>query len=91
MARPGRPRRVVPVTELELLTIPQVLLYLREIGCAKSRAKVKAAIVAGRLAAFVDWEHLDRKREPIYRIERSAVDRWIRASLQPLKVIAFAS
>jgi len=92
MSQRGRPRRVVPVDELDLLTVPQVVLYLQLKGRPMSRTKVKAAIVSGRLRpVYLDWEHLDRLRQPTYRIDRLVVDRWIRASLQLLNVVPAAS
>jgi hypothetical protein len=90
--RRGRPRRVVPVTELELLTVPQAVLYLAVKGFPRSRAKVKAAIVAGRIQpVYVDWEHLDRLRQPLYKMPPEALDRWISASLQLLKIMPLSA
>lgn len=84
--RRGRPRNTVPVEELELLTIPQVLAYLRAKGRPMSRARIRTQIVIGALPAYLDTFHHDRFGQPIYRVERTAVDRFLRASLQPLRV-----
>lgn len=81
----GRPRKPAadPAT-LEILSIPQVLDYLRSKGRPLSRAKLRQQIVTGALPALVDALHLDRFRRPLYLLERAAVDRWVRASLSPL-------
>ena len=84
--RRGRPRNTVPVEELDLLTIPQVLAYLRAKGRPMSRTRIREQIVIGALPAYLDHFHHDHFGQPIYRVERAALDRWLRASLQPLRV-----
>lgn len=81
----GRPRKPLadPAT-LDLLTVPQALAYLRAQGRPMGRAKLRGEIAAGRLPALVDRLHLDRLRQPMLLLERTAVDRWVRASLRPL-------
>lgn len=82
----GRPRNpVVDPATLDLLTLPQVLAYLRAKGRPISRAKLREQIVTGCLPALLDTLHLDRLRQPLFLFERAAVDRWVKASLQPLK------
>ncbi len=88
--RRGRPRNTVPVEDLELLTIPQARAYLRGKGRPMSRERLRGQIVTGALPAFLDTFHHDRFNQPIYRIERAALDRWLRASLQPLRVTRIA-
>ena len=82
----GRPRCTVPVEELELLTIPQARAYLRLKGRPMSRTRLRQQIVTGALPAYLDHFHHDPSGQPIYRVERAALDRWLRASLQPLRV-----
>lgn len=84
--RRGRPRCAVPVEELDLLTVPQVLAYLRKKNRPMSRKRIKEQIVIGALPAYLDHFHHDRFGQPIYRVERAAVDRFLRAGLQPLRV-----
>lgn len=90
MARTGRPRRVVPVTELDLLTIPQAVLFLQLKGRPISRARLRKQIVVGALPAYVDWLHLDNQGRPTYRIDSVDLERWITSSLQKLKVACIA-
>lgn len=84
-SRRGRPRCETPVQEREWLTIPGVVVYLRLKGRSKDRRKIKAAIVRGALMAYLDYEHLDRLKQPTYRIRRVDVDRWLSASLVPVR------
>lgn len=88
--RRGRPRNTVPVEELDLLTIPQVMAYLRQKGRPMSRTRIRTQIVIGALPAYLDTFHHDRFGQPIYRVERAAVDRLIRAGLQPLRAAHIA-
>jgi hypothetical protein len=81
----------VDVTTLDLLTLPQVLVYLHQMGRPMGRGKLGQEIASGRLPVLVDHLHLDRLRNPRYLIERAAVDRWLRASLTPLRVASLAS
>ena len=91
MALPGRPRRVVPVTELDLLTIPQALLYLQLKGRGISRKKLRQKIVLGEIQpAYLDADHLDNQRRPTYVVTRDGLDRWMRNSLRLLKIVRFA-
>jgi len=87
----GRPRKPLadPAT-LDLLTVQQVLDYLRAKGRPMGRAKLRGEIAAGRLPVLLDHLHLDRLRQPLYLLERTAVDRWLRASLRPLTPAALA-
>ena len=88
--RRGRPRCTVPVEELDLLTIPQVMAYLRTKGRPMSRTRIRTQIAIGALPAFLDHFHHDRFGQPVYRVERAAVDRLLRAGLQPLRVTQIA-
>lgn len=90
--RRGRPRRVVPVTELDLLTIPQTVLYLRIKGRPISRAKLRQQIVLGAFTeVYLDELHLDSQGRPTYKIPRKAVDLWILASLRRITPTRFAT
>ena len=88
--RRGRPRCIVPVEELDLLTIPQVLAYLRTKHRPLSRKRIREQIILGALPASLDLFHHDNQGQPIYRVKRADVDRMIRASLQPLRVTRIA-
>lgn len=91
MAQRGRPRRVVPVTELELLTIPQAVLYLQMKGRGIDRTRLRNQIATGALApVYIDHLHHDNQGRPTYRIPRTSLDRWLTASLQLLKVAHIA-
>ena len=91
MAQRGRPRRVVPVTELELLTIPQALLYLQLKGRGIDRVKLRKKIVLGEIQpAYLDLEHLDNQRRPTYLVTREALDRYMISSLRLLKIAHIA-
>lgn len=82
----GRPRNPsVDPSTLDLLTLPQVLAYLRAKGRPVSRAKLREQIVTGCLPALLDQLHRDRYQRPLYLFERAAVDRWVKASLKPLQ------
>ncbi len=86
-----RPAPPVDVLTLALLTIPQVLILLRKLGRPVGRAKLLNQIAIGRLQAQVDYLRLDNQGNPTYKIERTALDRWLKASLVPLKVGSLAS
>lgn len=86
-----RPAPPVDVQALELLTVPQALVLLRLKGRPMSRKKLLNQVAVGRLPVLVDYLHLDNHNHPRYLIERPALERWLRASLVPLKVARIAS
>ena len=86
-----RPSPPVDVTRLQLLSINQVLTLLRLLGRPMGRAKLGQQIATGRLPVQVDYLSLDNQGRPTYKIERPALDRWLRSSLVPLKVTSLAS
>lgn len=86
-----RPSAPVDVAGLAVLTVPQALRLLRQLGRPMGRKKLGQQIATGRLRAQVDYLRLDNQGRPTYKIERQELDRWLRASLVPLKVTALAS
>ncbi len=81
----------VDVTTLKLLTVPQALAVLRLLGRPMSRTKLGDQIALGLLPVQLDYLRLDNQGRPTYKIERAALDRWLRGSLVPLKVTSLAS
>lgn len=90
--RSGRPRQqVVDPSTLDLLTIPQVLAYLRQLHRPLGRAKLDREIATGRLPVLVDRLHFDRLGNARVLVQRAAVDRWLAATLTPLQIRSLAS
>ena len=88
-----RPSPPVDVTTLEELNVTQVMKLLRLLGRPKSRAKILAAILSGKLKAYVNYGRLSNKKnpvtgkaEPTYVVMRKDLDAWRRDSLVLLKV-----
>lgn len=89
--KPKRGRPVQPpVATLQWLTVTQALKLCRELGRSLSRARLNRAIYEGRLVAYVDPDRLDRFRQPLTRIARKDLDRWLAGSLRPVKVSPLA-
>ena len=84
----ARPRDTMPVETLDLLTLPKAMQLLREIGRPTSRARLNRAIQTGRLHAQVDMDRNDRFGQPLVRIYRKDLDRWLAGALRPLKITA---
>jgi|GEM_PF-5871083 len=93
--QPGRsgrkPAPVVDLATLDLLTVPQVLAYLRGLHRPLGRAKLDREIATGRLPVLVDRLHFDRLGNPRVLAQRAAVDRWLAATLTPLQIRDLAS
>lgn len=89
--KPKRGRTVQPpVATLEWLSIAQALKLCRQLGRSLSRDRLNRAISEGRLVAYVDPDRLDRFRQPLTRIARKDLDRWLAGSLRPVKVAPLA-
>lgn len=84
----ARPRDTTPVDSLDLLTLPKAMQLLRGIGRPTSRARLNRAIKLGRLHAQVDMDRMDRYGQPLVRIYRKDLDRWLAGALRPLKIPA---
>lgn len=85
----GRPVQP-PVATLQWLTVTQALKLCREMGRSISRDRLNRAISEGRLVAYVDPDRLDRFRQPLTRIARKDLDRWLAGSLRLVKVAPLA-
>lgn len=88
-----RPSPPVDVTTLEELNVTQVIKLLRILGRPRSRAKILAAILNGKLRAYVNHGRLSNKKnpvtgkaEPTFVVLRKDLDAWRRESLVLLKV-----
>lgn len=84
----ARPRDTTPIEDLKILTIPKALALLRLIGRPTSRARLGRAIQTGRLQAQIDYDRVDRCGQPLLRIYRKDLDRWLASALRPLQIPA---
>ncbi|HJV22714.1 MAG TPA: hypothetical protein VJ570_08455 [Holophagaceae bacterium] len=81
--RPPKPR-VDPAT-LEVLTLPQVLVYCRARGRGIGRKKLLSAIVNRELPALEDCLRRDRYGHHLLLVRRADFDRWLVSSLRPFR------
>lgn len=85
----SRPRKgpVDPFT-LSVLTIPEVLDYMRKINRGVDRKRILQAIVSGRLLAHLDELRHDRFGHPLTIIRRVDLEAWLVATMPPLMQVS---
>ena len=81
--RPPKPK-VDPAT-LDVLTIPEALVYARAKGRPMTRGTIVRAVVADRLSAYTDELRHDRCMRPLLIFRRVDFEAWLDATLQPFR------
>jgi len=80
------PLPVLPLRDLQALTIPQAYTLCKELGWQIARKRIDEAIRAGLLRAYRDDYRIDRLGQPRIYILRKDLDAWLSNRLQPLKI-----
>lgn len=85
--RHPRGRRRLPEVDpatLEVLGIPQTLSFCKAKGRPIGRAKLMSAIASGTLPAVEDLLCVDRRGNPLLKIRRVDLERWLHSTLRPI-------
>lgn len=83
----GRPSKanIDPAT-LVMLTMPEVLAYMRQLGRGVDRPKIHDAILEGHLPAYLDDLRHDRMGRPLLIIRRVDLEAWLITKIRPMEI-----